>query len=58
MNEANVWVAYRKKYKVTTDSSHNKPLFENLVMRYFDVNAPDQVYVGDIIYMWTREGWL
>ena len=58
MNEADVWVKYRKKYKVTTDSNHNKPLFENLVKRQFDVDAPDQVYVGDITYIWTREGWL
>jgi transposase InsO family protein len=53
-----VWVEYRKKYKVTTDSNHNKPLFENLIKRQFDVNVPDQVYVGDITYIWTREGWL
>ncbi|AGH47095.1 integrase catalytic subunit [Paraglaciecola psychrophila 170] len=48
MNEADVWVKYRKKYKVTTDSNHNKPLFDNLVKRQFDVDSPDQVYVGDI----------
>jgi transposase InsO family protein len=58
MTEAGVWVKYRKKYKVTTDSNHNKPLFDNLVKREFDVAAPDQVYVGDITYVWTREGWL
>jgi putative transposase len=53
-----VWVKYRKKYKVTTDSNHNKPLFDNLVKRQFDVDAPNQVYVADITYIWTREGWL
>jgi putative transposase len=58
MNEAGVWVKYRKKYKVTTDSNHNKPLFDNLVKRQFDVDAPNQVYVADITYIWTREGWL
>ena len=58
MTEAGVWVKYRKKYKVTTDSNHNKPLFDNLVKREFDVDAPDQIYVGDITYVWTREGWL
>ncbi len=58
MNEADVWVKYRKKYKVTTDSNHNKPLFDNLVKRQFDVDSPDQVYVGDITYIWTRDGWL
>lgn len=58
MNEAGVWVKYRKKYKVTTDSNHNSPLFENLLKREFDVDAPDVAYVADITYIWTREGWL
>lgn len=58
MNEAGVWVKYRKKYKVTTDSNHNKPLFDNLVKRQFDVERPNQVFVGDITYIATREGWL
>jgi putative transposase len=58
MNEAGVWVKYRKKYKVTTDSNHNKPLFDNLLKRQFDVDAPDLAYVADITYKWTREGWL
>ena len=30
----------------------------NLLDRQFDVAAPDQAYVGDITYVWTREGWL
>jgi transposase InsO family protein len=58
MNEAGVWVKYRKKYKVTTDSNHNKPLFKNVLKRQFDVDAPDLAYVADITYIWTREGWL
>ena len=58
MREAEVQVRYRKKYKVTTDSNHTKPLFENVLDRQFDVNGPDQAYVGDITYLWTQEGWL
>jgi transposase InsO family protein len=49
-------VKYRKKYKVITDSNHNKPLFGNLLKRQFDLGAPDVTYVADIIYIWTREG--
>jgi putative transposase len=26
--------------------------------RQFDVERPDQVWVGDITYVWTAEGWL
>ncbi|WP_371113311.1 IS3 family transposase, partial [Nitrosomonas sp. Nm33] len=58
MREAGVQVKYRKKYKVTTHSNHKQPVFENKLNRQFDVANPDQVYVGDITYIWTREGWL
>ncbi len=58
MREAGVQVKYRKKYKVTTDSHHKKPLFENRLDRQFDVSGPDQAYVSDITYLWTQEGWL
>lgn len=58
MAEAKVWVRYRKRYKVTTDSNHSKPLFENVLDRGFDVERPNMAYVGDITYIWTREGWL
>ncbi len=58
MLEAKVWVRYRKKYKVTTDSNHNKPLFDNVLDREFTVDAPNKAYVCDITYIWTREGWL
>jgi putative transposase len=58
MLEAKVWVRYRKKYKVTTDSNHNKPLFDNVLNREFAVNAPNKAHVCDITYVWTREGWL
>ncbi len=33
-------------------------MFENPVKRQFDVVSPDQVYVGDITDIWTRDGWL
>ncbi|MFT6802776.1 MAG: putative transposase [Salibacteraceae bacterium] len=40
MSEVGVWAKCRKKYKVTTDSNHNKPSFDNLLKRQFDVDAP------------------
>ena len=58
MKEADVKVRHRRKYKVTTNSNHKLPLFENLVKRDFDVQKPNQVYAGDITYIWTQEGWL
>jgi len=58
MREAGVQAKQRKKYKVTTDSNHNKPVFENVLARQFSVDEPDRVYAGDITYLWTQEGWL
>lgn len=58
MNEAGVKVKCRKKYKVTTNSNHKQPVFDNVLNRQFDVDQPDLVYVGDITYLWTQEGWL
>ena len=58
MKEANVRVRHRKKYKVTTNSNHKQPVFDNVLERQFDVSQPDQVYASDITYVWTQEGWL
>jgi putative transposase len=58
MDEANVKVRSRKKFKVTTNSDHKQPVFENVLNRGFDVNEPDTAYVQDITYIWTQEGWL
>ena len=58
MREASVWVRYRRRYRVTTNSNHRQPVFENLLQRDFAPQRPDQVYAGDITYIWTHEGWL
>jgi transposase InsO family protein len=48
----------KKRFKRTTDSKHSFPIAENLLGRAFDVDAPNLVWVTDITYIWTREGWL
>jgi len=58
MREAGVKARYRRKFKVTTNSDHKQPVFDNVLARDFSAAEPDQVYVGDITYIWTREGWL
>lgn len=58
MKEASVFVRYRKKYKVTTNSNHKKPLFENVLNRQFRMTRPNQAYASDITYVHTQEGWL
>ena len=55
---AGVTAKQKKKFKATTDSKHNLPVAPNLLNRQFEVKEPDQVYVSDITYIWTSEGWL
>ena len=57
-----------RKYKATTDSGHALPVAANLLGQDFSCDTrpestshakpPDQVWLSDITYLWTREGWL
>ena len=49
---------HKKKFRVTTDSKHNLPVLPNLLDRQFAPSAPNQVWVADITYIPTDEGWL
>ena len=49
---------HKKKFRVTTDSKHNLPVAPNLLNRQFVRSAPNQVWVADITYIPTGEGWL
>ncbi len=48
----------RRRFRVTTDSRHTFPVAPNRLGRDFSTNAPDQVWVSDITYLATDEGWL
>lgn len=48
----------RRKYRATTNSRHNFPVAPNLLKRDFRVTELDRVYVADISYILTDEGWL
>jgi len=47
-----------KKYTVTTDSRHTLPVAENLLDQQFEAATPNSVWVSDITYIPTDEGWL
>ena len=47
-----------KKFKATTNSKHALPVAENLLKQNFAAEKPNTVWVSDITYVWTSEGWL
>ena len=57
MREAGVWVRYRRRYRVSTDSNHRQAVCENRLERDFSTEAPDQVWAGDLPYGGTQQGW-
>lgn len=55
---AGICCIHQRKFRVTTDSKHKLPIAPNLLNRQFDQNAPNKVWVADITYIPTNEGWL
>lgn len=58
MAENNIVPKTVTKFKATTNSNHNYPVSPNLLNRNFNVDTPYVVWVTDITYVATREGWL
>ena len=58
MRQANLQAQPVAKWRATTDSAHRFPVVANHLNRQFTVAAPNQVWAGDLTYIWTREGWL
>jgi len=59
MKEVGAVVKMKRKFKVkTTDSNHDYKISPNRLQRDFRTNIPDEVYVGDITYIRTQQGWL
>jgi putative transposase len=48
----------RRRAPQTTDSRHDHPIAPNLLARDFTAERPDQVWLADISYIPTDEGWL
>jgi transposase InsO family protein len=48
----------KRKFKTTTNSKHTLPVAENILGQQFKVAAPNEVWVSDITYVPTDEGWL
>lgn len=48
----------RRRFRVTTMRDETLPVAPNVLARRFTQSAPNRAWVGDITYLWTREGWM
>jgi len=58
MKKQNIQSIIRKKWVITTDSKHKYPVVENKLNRDFNASRSGQIWVSDITYIKTSQGWL
>jgi len=58
MRKQGLRARYRRRFRTTTDSEHEFAAARNILKRNFEVKVPNAIWVTDIPYIWTREGWL
>jgi putative transposase len=58
MRENGIKARTRKKFKITTKSDHSLPIAEDLVGRDFSASGINELWLSDITYIWTWEGWM
>lgn len=58
MRENGIRAVQKRSRRRTTNSNHDFPVAPNLIDRQFDVDGPNEVWLADITYVPTREGWL
>ena len=58
MHDHQIVAKKARRFRVTTQSDPALPVAQNVLDRQFTASAPNERWVGDITYLWTREGWL
>jgi transposase InsO family protein len=58
MREQGLLAKKRRRFKRTTDSNHHAAPAPDLLRRQFSVPEPNRVWVSDLTYIRTIEGWL
>lgn len=58
MRENHIVAFQRRRFLRTTDSKHDDPVAANLLQRDFQISEPNRVWLADITYIGSEEGWL
>lgn len=58
MRQKGIYAKTKKKFRITTNSKHKRPVAGNLIKMDFTASGPNKVWSSDITYIWTRQGWL
>lgn len=58
MRENGLAARVKRRFKATTDSSHNLPTAPNRLDRCFEQSRPNAAWASDITFIATQEGWL
>lgn len=58
MKEMGIRSKLKRKFKVTTDSNHKLPIAPNHLMQDFKAYGPNQIWMSDLTYVRTQQGWL
>jgi len=57
MREEGIVAKRKLRFRRTTDSNHLSPIAPNVLDRRFYTDKPNTVWVADVTYVWTLEGW-
>jgi putative transposase len=58
MRRAGIAAKTKRKFRITTDSNHGRPVAENVLDRQLEPKAANRAWTADITYVATGEGWL
>lgn len=58
MRANSLFARRKRRFKITTDSKHNYPIAPNILGQDFTVSRKNQVWVSDITYIKTKQGWM
>lgn len=58
MKKHGIAARHKRKFRATTDSRHKLAVAPNRLGQHFVAERPDQVWLTDVTYLWTDEGWL